>query len=146
MQLADLSRLSDRLPQVLYVTVEEAQRINRLRVEQNVAFFRDNPDGINARINELAEEWDVDRVLQVVASAGTLAGVWLGLTRSRLWLLLPAAMAAGSLQYALAEQSPAADLARRLGFRTRTEIEAEMIALIALLEDAEGGSPAAQSG
>ena len=132
MESPALSQLTDRLPEVLYPTVEEAERVNRRRVEQNVAFFRANPQGIEARIDELAQEWDVDRVLNVAAAAGSLAGVWFSLTRGRLWLVLPLALSAGALHHALTAQSPAVDLVRRLGFRTREEIEEEMMSLFAL--------------
>src|SRR5688572_32592560 len=129
MEMTGFSRLTERLPDVLYSSVEEAERVNRLRIDQNVAFFQANPAGIEARNNELSEEWDVDRVLHVAAAAGSLAGLWFGLTGSRLWLVVPLALSAGALHHSLTEASPAVDIVRRLGFRTREEIEAEMMAL-----------------
>lgn len=126
----------DSLPAVLYDSVQEAARVNQRRLEQNIAFFRDNPEGLEQRLRELGEEWDVNRVLHVIAGAGALAGLGLALTKSRLWLLGPLAIAAGELHYGLTGQSLAADLVRRLGFRTRDEIEDERVALQAL--DAHG--------
>ena len=129
--------LREHLPEVMYESVEEAERVNRLRIDQNIAFFRANPEGIDGRINELAEEWDVDRVLQVAASAGSLLGFWFCLTKSRLWLVLPLVLSAGALHHSVTGRSPAADVVRRLGFRTRDEIESEMLALIGLREGPE---------
>lgn len=128
--LSDVRRPS--LPGVLYESVQEAARVNERRLEQNIAFFRDNPEGLEQRLGELGEEWDVDRVIHVAAGAGALAGFGLALTKGRLWLLAPLAIAAGELHYGLTGQSPGADLVRRLGFRTRDEIEAEASALRAL--------------
>ncbi len=140
MEVTGLTQLTQRFPEVLYPSVEEAERVNRRRVEQNIAFFAANPDGIEARINELAEEWDVDRLLQVVAAAGSLAGVFFSVTRSRMWLLVSLVLSAGALHQAITFNSPAAAMARRLGFRTREEIESEMMALFALQEGAASGS------
>lgn len=138
--MTGFSRLTERLPEVLYSTVEEAERVNRLRIDQNVAFFRANPEGVEARINELADEWDVDRVLNVAAASGSLLGLWFSLTGNRLWLVVPLALTAGVLHHALTEASPAVDVVRRLGFRTRDEIEAEMMALFSLQESGTGAS------
>ena len=132
--MTGFTRLTERLPEVLYSTVEEAERVNRLRIDQNVAFFRANPEGVEARIDELANEWDVDRVLNVAAASGSLLGLWFSLTGNRLWLVVPLALTAGTLHHALTEASPAVDVVRRLGFRTRDEIEAEMMALFSLQE------------
>ena len=129
--------LREHLPEVMYESVEEAERVNRLRIDQNIAFFQANPEGIDARIDELAEEWDVDRVLQVAASAGSLLGFWFSLTKSRLWLVLPLVLSAGALHHGVTGRSPAVDVVRRLGFRTREEIESEMLALIGLRADSE---------
>lgn len=139
MELPDLSavshRLTESLPDVMYPTVEEAADANRQRTEANIAYFRENPSEMDRRILELDEEWDVGRVLQVLASGAAIASFWMSLSRTKLFLLVPLALAGGALHHGLTGESPAVDLARRLGFRTRDEIESERVALKALRGD-----------
>lgn len=147
MELPDFSavtqRLTESLPDVMYPTVYEAASANRQRTEANIAYFRDNPSELGRRIAELDEEWDVGRVLQVVTSGATIASFWMSLSKTRLFLLVPLVLAGGALHHGLTGQSPALDLARRLGFRTRDEIEAERVALQALRGDFADAGPTA---
>ena len=125
-------QLREQSPDLLYPSVEEAIEANQMRTESNLAYYRDNPDGIGRRLVELDEEWDVNRVLQVALSGGTLAGFWFAMTKSKLFLLLPLLLAGGALHHGLTGQSPAEDLIRRLGFRTRDEIDDERYQLLAM--------------
>ncbi len=140
MELPDAARIIEpvrnALPELLYPSVAAAAEINRRRIEQNVAYFRANPEGLESRLAELRQEWDVDRVLHTGVCAGSLAGFWLALTKGRAWLALPLLLSTGGLHHAVTGRSPAADLLRRMGVRTRAEIEAEMEALARL--DREG--------
>lgn len=129
------------LPELPYGSVEEAGAIHRRRVAQNVAFYRANPEGLGDRIAELHLEWDAERAAHLALGGLSLAGLWLGLTRSRLWLVLPLGAAVGVLQQAAARRGPAIDLARRLGFRTRDEINAERAALQVLRGDFAASEP-----
>lgn len=144
MELPDFTavsqRLSETLPDVMYATVDEAASANRQRTEANVAYFRDNPSELDRRIAELDEEWDVGRVLQVVTSGITLAAFWMSLSKTRLFLLVPLVLAGGAFHHGLTGASPAVDLARRLGFRTRDEIDEERVALKALRGDFAGAT------
>ncbi len=117
--------LRERAPEVLYTSVDEAAASNARRTEANLSYFRENPSLISRRIAELDEEWDTRRVLQVATCGLTLGGFVLSLTKSSLWRVLPVALAAGGLHHGITGQSPAEDLVRRLGFRTRDEIEFE---------------------
>ena len=117
--------LRERAPEVLYTSVAEAAAGNARRTEANLAYFRENPSLISRRLAELDEEWDTRRVLQVATCGLTLGGFVLSMTKSSLWRVLPVALAAGGLHHGLTGQSPAEDLVRRLGFRTRDEIEFE---------------------
>ena len=143
MQLPDISavsrKLTENLPEVMYETVQDAAHANRQRTEANIAYFRDNPSELDRRIAELDEEWDVTRVLQVVTSGLSLAAFWMSVSKTKLFLLVPLMLAGGALHHGLTGQSPAADLARRLGFRTKDEIEAEREALKALRGDFRDG-------
>jgi hypothetical protein len=125
-------RVRANAPEFLYPSVAEAALANAQRTEANLAYYGENPSMIDRRLTELEDEWDARRVLQVVTSSLTLAGFWLSLTKSRVFTLLPLALAAGTLHHGLTNASPAEDLARRLGFRTRDEIEHERRALLQL--------------
>jgi hypothetical protein len=105
---------------------------------------RDIPE-ITARIAELDREWDVERVLETNAAALALAGLAVGSTRDRRWLLLPAIVLPFLLQHAIQGWCPPIEIIRRLGFRTRREIDREKVALKALRGDfglVAGGSTA----
>lgn len=148
MELPDFSavcqRISGSLPEVMYSSVEEAAAANRQRMEANIAYFRENRSELDRHLDELNEEWDVVRVLEVVAGGATVASFWLSLTKTRLFLLVPLVLGGCALQHGLTGQSPAVDMARRLGFRTRDEIEDERTALQGLRGDVASaqGTPA----
>lgn len=122
----------EQAPEFLYPSVSEAAAANARRTEANLAYYRENPSMVSRRMAELDDEWDVQRVLQVVTSGATIGGFWFAITKSRIWLLLSLAMAGGALHHGLTGGSPAADFVRRLGFRTRDEIEFERRALMNL--------------
>lgn len=90
---------------------------------------------ITARITELDREWDVERVLETNAAALALTGLVLGTTRDRRWLLLPGIVLPFLLQHALQGWCPPIEVIRRLGIRTRREIDRERVALKALRGD-----------
>ncbi|CAA9891692.1 conserved hypothetical protein [Candidatus Methylobacter favarea] len=85
------------------------------------------------RINMLDKEWDVERVLEVNASTLALTGLALGLTTNRKWFLLPAIVLPFLLQHGLQGWCPPLPILRRLGVRTRGEIDREKYALKARL-------------
>lgn len=93
------------------------------------------PERISARISELDREWDAERVLAANASTLTLLGTLLSLVHSRRWLVLPVVVPTFLLQHALQGWCPPLSLIRRLGVRTRREIDAERTALKALRGD-----------
>jgi len=81
------------------------------------------------RIQMLDKEWDIERVLEVNASALALSGLILGLTKDRKWLFLPGIVLPFLLQHGLQGWCPPLPLLRRLGIRTRGEIDREKYAL-----------------
>lgn len=95
---------------------------------------RDLP-ALTERIAELDREWDVERVLETNAAALALVGLALGVTRDRRWLLLPGVVLPFLLQHALQGWCPPIEIFRRLGVRTRREIDREKVALKALRGD-----------
>ena len=89
---------------------------------------------ISARIDALDREWDIERYLEVMAPSFALTGVIMGLN-NRKWLLLPIGVLGFLLQHAIEGWCPPLALLRRLGVRTRREIDEERYALKALRGD-----------
>ena len=84
---------------------------------------------IDRRIAELDREWDIERLLEVNASTLALTGLVLGVTINRKWLLLPGIVLPFLLQHGLQGWCPPLPVLRRLGVRTRGEIDREKYAL-----------------
>jgi len=101
----------------------------------SIRHFAANPAQIRQRLRELDEEWDIERAIEANASSLALAGVALGATGDRRWLLLPALVTGFLLQHAVQGWCPPVPVLRRLGFRTAYEIEEERTALKALRGD-----------
>jgi hypothetical protein len=102
-------------------TVEKYLPANKFRLSQ--------------RLVELDEEWDIERALELNASAVIIAGVLLGLFRQSRWLLVPLAVSGFLVQHALQGWCPPLEVFRRLGLRSSREIERERQALKALRGD-----------
>lgn len=106
------------------------------QLERNVRFHGARPEAeIAQRIAELENEWSIERYLETNASALALTGVFLGLTVSRKWLLLSAVVGGFLLKHAVSGWCPPVPLLRRLGVRTRSELDREKFALKALRGD-----------
>jgi hypothetical protein len=109
-------------------------------------------DAIDARLEELDREWDIERVLEAVSASAGLLSVILGLTKNRKWFAVSTFIAGGMLAHALQGWFPGLAAVRRLGFRTPEEIAQERYALKALRGDfkdtptavGKGGEPVAQ--
>jgi hypothetical protein len=113
----------------------EASNKSDIQTLKNINHYYQNRGAIDQRLMDLEEEWDIERMLEFNAAAWAMIGVTFGITRSRLWLLL--ALGAGALLagQALQGNSPAVPLLRKLGFRTKAEIDKEKYALKALRGD-----------
>lgn len=107
------------------------------RMRNRIAYFADHPDEIDARLNELDCEWDIERWLEMNSSGLSLLGLFLGALTSRKWLLLPAAVQTFFLQHGIQGWCPPLPMLRRLGIRTQSEIETEREALKAIRGDVE---------
>lgn len=90
-------------------------------------------EAILERIAELDREWDIERALEVNASSLALGGLALAATVDRRWLALPTVVLAFLLQHGIQGWCPPLPVLRRLGFRTRGEIDREKYELKALL-------------
>jgi len=113
---------------------EEVNRRIRRELEARVYYFAQRPEEIDVRLEELDREWDIERLLEANAGALSLIGLTFGVMRTR-WYLVSALAAAFLVQHAVQGWSPPASLFRRLGIRTRREINHERYALKALRGD-----------
>lgn len=109
----------------LRIDVQTAYNISR--------FKRQGPGAVARRIEQLDREWDIERVLEVNAATLALTGLLLGLKVNRKWFLLPGIVLPFLLQHGLQGWCPPLPLLRRLGIRTRGEIDREKFALKPLL-------------
>jgi hypothetical protein len=115
-----------------------AESINRKiddQIERNVRYYSVHTEEIARRLDELDQEWDLERMIEANAAALALTGTVLGLTQHRKFLLLPAAVTGFLLQHAIQGWCPPVPLLRRFGFRTADEINRERYALKALRGD-----------
>src|SRR5689334_10819653 len=90
---------------------------------------------IGRRIESLNGEWDIERVLQTNAGIAALTGIGLGAAVNKKWLIVPGVVFSFFLQHALQGWCPPVSIFRRLGVRTRREINREKYALKALRGD-----------
>lgn len=90
---------------------------------------------IEERLHMLDGEWDIERTLQANAAAFALTGTLLGAFVNKRWLVLPVVVTAFLAQHAVQGWCPPMPLLRKLGIRTRKEIDAEKYALKALRGD-----------
>lgn len=99
------------------------------------------PGEIQARLEELDREWDIERTLQANMGVVMLSSVALGWAHDRRWWYLSAAAGAFFLQHALQGWCPPLIPWRRAGVRTAKEIEEERAALLDLLGEDPGLEP-----
>ena len=103
-------------------------------------------EAMTRHLDTLDREWDVERYLQMNAGVVSLSGVVLGALVSRRFLVLPAAVFGFFFQHATQGWCPPLPVFRRMGVRTRREINCEKYALKALRGDFDNMSPARRSG
>ena len=114
-----------------------SSRLNReidRQTDRNIRrYIGANRETIIDRMHQLDKEWDIERVLEVRASALALTGLVLGLTVNKRWFAVPGIILAFLLQHGLQGWAPPIPILRRLGVRTRGEIDREKYALKAYL-------------
>ena len=117
-------------------TAAEHNAAIRQRTDAEVARLeRADPGELQARLEALGREWDIERVLQTNASVIVLAGLALGMGIDRRFLLLPTAVFAFLAQHAVQGWCPPIPVFRALGVRTMREIERERYAIKLLRGD-----------
>jgi hypothetical protein len=123
------------------VRANTAEHVNKRideKIENNVRYYSGRTRAeVTCRIAELEREWDIERVLQLAAASLSLTGLTLAAVKNRAWFLLPTAVLSFLFLHAVQGWCPPIPVLRRLGIRTREEIERERYALKALLGDFE---------
>ena len=124
------------------VRANTAAEVNRRvdeQIERNIRHYSgQTKEDIYRRIQDLDEEWDIERVLETMASSFSLTGIVLGATVDRKWFLVPTIVLSFLLVHAIQGWCPPLPILRSLGIRTREEIDRERYALKALAGDFAG--------
>lgn len=108
------------------------QKIDR-QIEANIEGLRGAaPEDIRERLALLEKEWDIDQLIQAKTGALVNLGLALG-RRNRKGYWLAGLGFASLLSHAVSGWSPPLPILRRMGFRTRREIDREKHALLAML-------------
>jgi len=115
---------------------EVNERILR-QIEANVLYYAERLDQIEARLQELQKEWDIERAVQMNFGIVSMAGLVFSLF-NRKWIALPLVAGYFFLQHVWQGWCPPVPLLRRLGIRTQAEINREKYALKALRGDFSG--------
>jgi hypothetical protein len=117
-------------------TSESSQRRIDYKTAESVRFYAAQPRAaLEQRITELDSEWDIERAIEANASTLALTGLVLGLTVNRRWLWLTGGVLGFLLQHAVQGWCPPVPVLRRMGVRTRREIDREKFALKVLRGD-----------
>jgi hypothetical protein len=128
-----MPRISDRVRKHSSSTVNrEIDRAAQRRIERAAGVAA---PVLSRRINELDEEWDMERWLETNASALAFTGTVLGLFVNRKFFAIPCLVLPFLFQHAVQGWCPPLPIFRRKGVRTRREIDAEKYALKALRGD-----------
>ena len=117
-------------------TQDVNQQLDR-RMEDRVRGYalRDDEAETSNRIEELEQEWSIERLIETEASVMGLTGLGLGAFVNRKFLALPAFVGAMVLLHGVQGWYPMLPLFRRLGFRSREEIDREKFAMKVLRGD-----------
>lgn len=99
-------------------------------IEENIRYYSVQPPAvISRRIEELEKEWSVERWLEANAAALAFTGTALGLTVNKKWFAVPLIVTGFLFQHAVQGWCPPLPALRRMGVRTRGEIDREKFAL-----------------
>lgn len=121
-----------------YTSERQLRRIDEA-TEARLRVYASAPPGvIEQRIEELRREWSIERYLQLNIAALGLATVALAATHNRRWALFTCVGLGFFLFHAIEGFDPPIPVLRRLGIRTRSEIDNEIYALKVLRGDFAG--------
>ena len=124
-----ISSSKERVPR--HTSPSDQRAIAQTRAS-SIRYFAAHPHEIERRLEELDKEWDIERAIEMNASALAFTGVAAGILHDKRWLILPALVTGFLFQHAVQGWCPPVPVLRKLGFRTVYEIEQERYALKAL--------------
>ncbi len=136
---ADLEAPPDRVRS--HSNQRQNQRIDAQTQQCLERYATGDREAISRHVDALDREWDVERYLQMNAGIVSLSGVVMGAVVSRRFLVLPAVVFGFFFQHATQGWCPPLPVFRKMGVRTRREINQEKFALKALRGDFEHVSP-----
>lgn len=110
------------------------QDIDQKTFENVKDYFNRSDNVITRRIEELDEEWDIEKVLGLNMSTMAISGFILSM-KNKYWLSVPVVATGFLVQHSLQGWCAPVTLLRHFKFRTRKEIEREKHALKALRGD-----------
>lgn len=129
------SLLNPGIDRIRSNTADEVNEHIDRRTRDNILWFsREDPITIQERINELDKEWDMERVLILNAALFSLTGLLAGKFKNKIWSILPIVVSSFLIQHAIQGWCPPVELFRRMGIRTRKEIDMEKYSLIEALK------------
>jgi hypothetical protein len=111
------------------------RKIDKKIREQIIHYASQPKDVISRRIFELEREWDIERVLESNAASIGLASLIWGVTRNRKCLVVTGTVLSFLLLHSVQGWCPPVPVLRKLGVRTRREIDRELFALKVLRGD-----------
>lgn len=114
---------------------QDLERIDKQTRDSIRQYANLEPTAIARRLEELDAEWPVERALMAGAGSFVWLGLILGATVNRRLTAVSVAAGAMLLLFALFGWAPPVLIMRRLGIRTRREIDRERIALKVLRGD-----------
>lgn len=126
------------------------RRLDRERLERICRFATAPDQEARDHLYRLDTTWDIERRLEANAAGIMLISTVLAATHSKRWLILSAVVPSFLLQHAIQGWCPPIEVFRRLGARSRNEIDAERTAIKALrghfvdLPEAAGTQDAAE--
>lgn len=124
----------ENLNQETDITLEHSTPVE-VAIQDTLNEYYHDQDKINARLLELDNELDIESYMQTEIAALTVAGIILSLTVNKKWLVLPLASSVLTLANIARGRANPLTFFRKLGFRTRAEIEKERYALKAIRGD-----------
>ena len=105
------------------------KKIDEQIKEAIALYLPQQKEAVTKRIKALDKEWDVERALEVNMPIVALAGLSLGIFVNPWWFIFPTIVLLFFLEHAIQGWCPPLPIFRRLGFRTKKEIEKERYAL-----------------
>lgn len=118
-----------------YTPREQLRRIDATTERRVRLYASQPPEMISERIDELRSEWSIERYLQINVAVVGISTAALAATKDRRWGIVTCAGLAFFLFHAVEGFDPPVPALRKMGIRTRAEIDREIYALKILRGD-----------